>query len=155
MVLFDSDLPASITPCKIFPEDYKSYLPAGASPESFAATDIPILSIDQEGKGIVLDLIQEAPNYNTPTVTYGPPTLPDRSAFYEAIISGDSGDPVFAVIGSELWLMSTFHGSTGGPFYGGMVTELNAMIVTLDTLQGDLTGCTVTEGDLSSFTDFS
>jgi len=51
--------------------------------------------------------------------------------------------------------MSTFCGSYPGPFYGGMVPELNAMITALDTLQGDLTGYTVTEGDLSSYTDYS
>lgn len=154
MVLLDSDLPASITPCKIFPSNYKTYLPAGADPSSFAATDIPLLALDFEEKGVVLDFTQISPTASTPTATYGSPTLPDRQAFYEAIIVGDSGNPIFAVIGSELWLVSTFWGAGSGPFYGGLVSELNAMIATLDTLQGDLTGYTVTEGDLSSYTTY-
>jgi len=36
----------------------------------------------------------------------------------------------------------------------GLVSELNAMITTLDTLQGDIAGHTVTVGDLSSYTTY-
>ena len=87
-------------------------------------------------------------------MTYGVPTIPHRLAFYDPIIPGDSGNPIFGVIGSELWLLSTFFGAGSGPFYGGLVAELNAMITTLDTLQGDITGHTVTVGDLSSYTTY-
>jgi len=51
-------------------------------------------------------------------------------------------------------LLSTFFGAGTGPFYGGLVTELNAMITTLDTRQGNITGHTVTVGDLSSYTAY-
>jgi hypothetical protein len=151
MILFDSDLPASITPCKIFPDGYETYLPAGAT--TAAAEDLPLLAMDFSENGIALDLIVEQAG-SIPTMIYGTPTLPDRLAFYDPIIVGDSGNPIFAVIGSELWLLSTFFGDGGGPFYGGLVSELNAMITTLDTLQGDITGHTVTVGDLSSYTTY-
>lgn len=141
-------------PCKLFPSNYTNYLPAGADPDSYAATDIPLLAIDQEEKGIVLDFNKRGFPLEDPAVIYNSPKLSDRLAFYESIIVGDSGNPIFAVIGSELWLLSTFWGSYVGPFYGGMVSELNAMITTLDTLQGDITGYTVTEGDLSSYTTY-
>lgn len=154
MVLLDSDLPASITPCKLFPSGYDTYLPAGADASSYAATDIPLLSLNQEEKGIVLDFRKHGYPLEEPYVLYNTPTLADRLNFYEPIISGDSGNPVFAVIGSELWLLSTFWGSYVGPFYGELVSELNAMITTLDTLQGDITGHTVTVGDLSSYTAY-
>jgi hypothetical protein len=151
MILFDSDLPASITPCKIFPDGYETYLPAGAT--TAAAATLPLLAMDFSENGIALDLIRESVS-SLPTMIFGTPTLPDRLAFYDPIISGDSGNPIFAVIGSELWLLSTFFGAGAGPFYGGLVSELNAMITTLDTLQGDLTGHTVTVGDLSSYTAY-
>ena len=149
MILLDSDLPASITPCKIFPDGYETYLPAGAT--TAAAAALPLLAMDFSENGIALDLITETQN-TTPTMAYGAPTIPHRLAFYDPIIVGDSGNPIFAVIGSELWLLSTFFGAGNGPFYGGLVSELNAMITTLDTLQGDITGHTVTVGDLSSYT---
>ena len=149
MILLDSDLPASITPCKIFPDGYETYLPAGAT--TAAAAALPLLAMDFSENGIALDLITKIQNTN-PTMAYGAPTIPHRLAFYDPIIVGDSGNPIFAVIGSELWLLSTFFGAGNGPFYGGLVSELNAMITTLDTLQGDITGHTVTVGDLSSYT---
>lgn len=152
MILLDSDLPASITPCKIFPDGYETYLPAGAT--TAAAFALPLLAMDFSENGIALDLITEKVQSNIPTMTYGAPTIPHRLAFYDSIISGDSGNPIFGVIGSELWLLSTFFGAGSGPFYGGLVTELNAMITTLDTLQGDITGHTVTVGDLSSYTAY-
>lgn len=152
MILFDSDLPASITPCKLFPDGYETYLPAGAM--CAAACSLPLLAMDFSENGIALDLIAELATATVPTMTYGAPTLADRLAFYDPIISGDSGNPIFTVIGSELWLLSTFFGAGSGPFYGGLVSELNAMITTLDTLQGDITGHTVTVGDLSSYTAY-
>ena len=149
MILLDSDLPASITPCKLFPEGYETYLPAGASTN--AAFRLPLLTLDQEEKGIMYDLL-EVSNDPIRSVVLTVPELPDRLAFYESVVSGDSGNPQFAAIGTELWIMTCWYGS--GPFYGGLVTELNAMITTLDTLQGDITGHTVTVGDLSSYTTY-
>ena len=149
MVLLDSDLPASITPCKIFPDGYETYLPAGAT--TAAAKALPLLAMDFSENGIALDVIGKSVYATSPSINCGAPTIPHRLAFYDPIIVGDSGNPIFFAIGSELWLMSTFHGPAGGPFYGGLVSELNAMITTLDTLQGDITGHTVTVGDLSSY----
>ncbi len=153
LMLLDSDLPASITHCKLFPYEYETYLPDGTTTEGGAG--IPLLALDYSENGIVLDYLgKDGPLISsTPSALYIEPTLPDRLAFYDPIIVGDSGNPVFAAIGSELWLMSTFTGS-GGPAYGGLVTELNEMITTLDTLQGDITGHTVTVGDLSSYTAY-
>ena len=150
MILLDSDLPASITPCKLFPDGYDTYLPAGASTE--AAFRLPILSLDQEEKGIIYDLREIKAYDGVRAVILTTPELPDRSAFYEPVVVGDSGNPQFTAIGTELWIMSCWYGS--GPFYGGLVAELNAMITTLDTLQGDITGHTVTVGDLSSYTTY-
>ena len=151
MVLLDSDLPASITPCKLFPSGYEAYLPAGES--TFAANRIPLLVLDQEEKGLIRDLLKiDESNVALPVFPISP-ELSERAAFSENVVSGDSGNPVFAAIGSELWLMTCIYGP--GPFYGALVSELNAMITTLDTLQGDITGHTVTVGDLSSFTDYS
>ena len=152
MVLLDSDLPASITPCKIFPDGYETYLPAGAT--SAAAVALPLLAMDFSENGIALDVIGKSVYASSPSINCGAPTIPHRLAFYDPIIVGDSGNPIFVAIGSELWLLSTFHGPAGGPFYGGLVSELNAMITTLDTLEGDITGHTVTVGDLSSYTQY-
>ena len=152
MILLDSDLPASITPCKLFPDSFETYLPAGV--RTFAAEALPCLAMDFSENGIAIDLRSKGYGNQTPVMVFQGPTLPDRLAFFDPIIPGDSGNPIFGVIGSELWLLSTFFGAGSGPFYGGLVAELNAMITTLDTLQGDITGHTVTVGDLSSYTTY-
>lgn len=162
MALLDSALPSSITPCKIFPSNFSSYLPASAITGSVSAYRLPLLVLDQEEKGIVMDILRIPEQITTvgQAVTgdsytaFSIPELSDRVSFYENIISGDSGNPIFAVIGNELWLVSTFFGSTAGPAYNALVTELNAMINTLDTAQGISTGFTITEGDFSSFTTY-
>ena len=93
--------------------------------------------------------------HGLPEVAVWPPVNLDRLDFSETIIAGDSGNPVFVLLDGELLLLSTFHAAQAGPFYGGLVAELNAMIITLNTAQGVSTGYTVTEGDLSSYTDYS
>lgn len=161
MVLLDSDLPESITPCKIFPSNYQDYLPAGTEivggyQSPYAAQGIPLLAVDQQERAIILDFYAELTwVHGLPEVAVWPPVNLDRLDFSETIIVGDSGNPVFVVLGGELLLLSTFHAAQAGPFYGGLVAELNAMIITLDTAQGVSTGYTVTEGDLSSYTDYS
>lgn len=152
IVLLDSDLPSSIKPCNIFPDNFETYLPAGVSSNTMQS--LPLLCTDQQEKGLILDFIKENDSESTPSLQWGSPSIANRLAFYEPIIVGDSGNPIFVVTDSELWLLSTFHGGTGGPFYGGLVSELNEKIIELDTLQGDITGYTVTEGDLSSFNTY-
>lgn len=162
MALLDSALPSSITPCKIFPSNFSSYLPASAITGSVSAYRLPLLALDQQEKGIVMDLLHIPEQINTTGTavtgdsytTFSTPELSDRIRFNEAIVSGDSGNPIFAVIGSELWLVSTFFGSTAGPAYNALTSELNAMINTLDTAQGISTGFTITEGDLSTFNTY-
>ena len=154
MILLDSDLPSSITPCKLFPSNYETYLPVGLTTN--AGDRVPAISLDQEENGIVHDLKRVTNDVHDTVVwtSHTDPVLPDRLAFSEKIIIGDSGNPMFAAIGSELWLVFTFTGPNYGPSYGAMVSELNAMITTLDTLQGDITGHTVTVGDLLSYTTY-
>lgn len=150
LLLLDSDLPNSISPCKLFPSNYETYLPSGNT--TSAAQALPLLATDQQEKGVILSLLKESPEFKQ--MNFSTPSLTNRLNFYEPIIVGDSGNPIFTVIGSELWLLSTFHGSAAGPFYGSLVTELNAKIIELETLQGVNTGYTVTEGDLSSYTTY-
>jgi hypothetical protein len=150
LLLLDSDLPSSITPCKLFPSNYKTYLPAGNI--THAAQALPLLATDQQEKGVILSLFREAEEFKS--MRWSTPSLTNRLNFFEPIIVGDSGNPLFTVIGSELWLLSTFYGAAAGPFYGRLAPELNAKIIELDTLQGVNTGYTVTEGDLSVYTAY-
>lgn len=156
VVLLDSDLPSSITPCKVFPSNFGSFLPSNKDTSTifYGLERLPLLILDQQEKGLVLDSLALNNNGNDPRIFYTTPQLTNRLAFYEGIIVGDSGNPVFSVIGSELWLMGTLYTASSAPFLGELTSEINAAISNLDTLQGDITGYTVTEGDLSSFNTY-
>lgn len=156
VVLLDSDLPSSITPCKIFPSSFSSFLPSNddTSDVLYGVDELPLLILDQDEKGLVHDLWNLRYDRNTPRAVYKYPTLEDRVAFYERVVSGDSGNPAFVAIGTELWLVGTLHTAGYTPYLGALITEINTVISELDALQGDITGYTVTEGDLSSFNTY-
>ena len=156
VVLLDSDLPSSITPCKIFPSNYDTYLPAGAHHLSHNAFRIPLITLNKQEQCSITDFrtVNMPPPTTYPVLLWRPPELADRLAFWADAVVGDSGNPLFATINSELWLVSTFYTNRSGPFYGRMVPELNSTISSLDALQGVSTGYTVTEGDLSAYTTY-
>jgi hypothetical protein len=156
VLLLDSDLPSSITPCKIFPSDYDAYLPAGAHHLSHNAFRIPLISFNRYEQCSIADFrtVNMPPPTKYPFMLWRSPELENRLDFWTEASVGDSGNPLFACINSELWLVSTFRTAYGGPFYGRMVSELNSTIASLDALQGINTGYTATEGDLSSYTTY-
>lgn len=158
MLLLDSDLPATITPCKLFPSNYEDYLPAGTAYNSYAATSIPLLTVNARGeKASVRELLRITitDHGHLGVQVKVPEPTSSLYPFYEPTVVGDSGSPVFAVIGSELWLMNLWWSGGGGTFLASILTELNSAISSLDASEGISTGYTVTEGDLSSYTDFS
>lgn len=139
--ILDSDLPNSITPCKVLPSDYNDYL------GDMRYT--PFLALDQEEKGLVGE-IDMASDYtgNVSWLRY-----PDRQSltaqrksFGEELIDGDSGNPMFCVTKTQLWLFSTAHIAYRGPLLSEYISEINTAINTLDTAQGISSGYTVTEG---------
>jgi hypothetical protein len=90
------------------------------------------------------------------------PKSANRLEFYESKISGDSGNPAFLILdlgnGPELVLLTlwTFGGSGSGTFITPHITAINAMIATSDAQAGNGgTGYTLTEADLSGFTNFA
>jgi len=73
--------------------------------------------LTKKKRGRLLDLRSIGTSFTgVPLAMVTRPELLDRLDFYESTITGDSGNPVFAVIGSELWLYTSFTGSGGGGF---------------------------------------
>lgn len=137
--LLDSDLPATITPCPIAPDDIQSYL-------SFTQ-HIPILLVDQEGKGLVHDVrgMSQWSIYNAA------PTNATRLNFYEAIVTNDSGKGWFGIINDQLVLLGLTQATTLGQGVMGFNSTINAGIVTVDALGAVSTGYTVTNPTLTGF----
>jgi hypothetical protein len=145
--VLNSDLPETITPCKVLPSNYEDYLPTG--PKYIAA-----LCLDQEEKALVTDL--NILSSTSASFTY--PNLPYEQVLYEAKIVGDSGNPAFLIVNDELALLTvwTGGGAGSGTFVTPQIATINQMITDVDALAGNGgTGYTLQTVDLSSFTNFS
>ena len=139
--LLDSDLPSSITPCKVLPQNFGDYFPTG--PRWVAA-----LCLDQEEKALVTDLSRFG---NVAQFRY--PNLPYEQILYEDKIAGDSSNPAFLIINDELVCLCfwTWGGWGAGRFLTAYLDDINQMISDLDSAAGISTGYTLETADLSSF----
>ena len=137
-----SNLPVGITPCKLMPSNWTSYLVHNISNRP------PALGLDQEEKALIIDFY-----INGAFLT---PTDSDRRIFDESKIGGDSGNPAFLIVNGELVLITvwTYGGAGSGTPVASYIADLNAMIVTADAQAGVSTGYTVTEADFSAFPNY-
>lgn len=138
--ILDSDLPSTITPCKVLPSDYTNYLST--------VRYMPFLALDQEEKGLVGELVSASEVTNNAKWLRYPyqSSTAQRKSFGEELITGDSGNPMFFVTKTQLWLFSTAHLPYQGPLLSEYISEINTAINTLDTAQGISSGYTLTEG---------
>lgn len=137
--LLDSDLPSSIGFVKVLPAGWEFRLPL--SPD-------PVFIVDQDENALVADM-------NNLTVVspfmFGAvsPSDATRLDFYETVISGDSGHPVFLIINGELVVVSVLTGVISGTSVAGYRDELNALMTTLGG------GYQLTEVSLAAFDLYS
>lgn len=139
--LLDSDVPNTIGFVKILPQNWSNYLPSLSTSHS-----LPCLILDQEEKSLISELTNL--NINAP---FKRPVLSSRLAFFENIISGDSGNPAFLIINDELVIITVW--TSGGAGSGtSILYHKDAINTMMSTLGG---GYSLTEIDLSGFTDYS
>ena len=135
--LLDSNVPGGISFAKILPAAWSSKFPN-------VATDrpIPCMVVDSEKKALVADL--EAVGS---TFRLAPPGGTQRAAFFENMVVGDSGSPVFLVLSGEPVLLGvvTYGGAGEGTFIGNQKDSVNAVMASLGG------GYQLTEADLSGF----
>lgn len=138
----DSDLPGSITPCKLMPSNWDDHLV-----QNFHNRP-PALGLDQEEKALIIDFFARG--------SFMTPVDADRLIFHENKIGGDSGNPAFLIVNGELVLITvwTFGGAGGGTSVASHIADLNGMIVSADAQAGVSTGYTVTEADFSAFPNY-
>lgn len=144
--LLDSDLPASITPCKVMPANFANYLP---NIEKFGLT---VFGTDYEEHAVTKDLrnIEYLANENQWVLACINCTESPASLLTETIIGGDSGNPVFMIVNGEIVLLTLW--STGG---GGQGTSHHKFIPETNAAMASLGGGYQLETvSLSPFTDF-
>lgn len=139
--VLDSDVPASIGFVKILPQNWSNYFP------SLSATyRLPCLVLDQEEKALISELYSLGNS-----ASFLVSNNATRAGFFENIILGDSGNPAFLIINDELVIITvwTFGGGGSGT---SILVHKDAINTMMTTLGG---GYSLTEIDLSGFTDFS
>lgn len=143
--ILDSDAPSEFGFVKVLPDDWASYFNG-----SIAGKKLPVLALDQEEKAIVMDVESMGwyAGWSQFQTRLDAPTDPTRNGFYEEVIGGDSGNPVFFIINDELVLLTVFTYGYGNPL-GTEITQFKADINTMMTTLGG--GYQLTEIDLSDF----
>lgn len=136
IALLDSDLPASISPCKVLPENWREYI-------SFAGLEI--ICGDQDAQVLAHTVLSAAPHV---TIIHTASTRAELAPYAEPIVGGDSGSPIWCVLGSELLLLGVHAGATSFAMIADLISEIDAA---MSTLGG---GYQLTEVDLSSYPSF-
>jgi len=144
VAVLDSDVPAGITPIEIVPSDLDDYLP---DPQ----WGIPVLIVDQDEQALTADLYKIS-SFATLSV----PTDATRKLFYEALVGGDSGSPMFLIVDDAPVLLSTatFGFAGSGPLYQDLHAEINTAIAAADADASVSTGYTVMAADVTSYGDY-
>ena len=137
--LLDRPLPPTVHPASILPDDYADYIGNAA--------DLPAVTFDQEEKLLVTELWQiptapDAKSMMSRNMKFKPAMPEDaaddpakaraaeerlkrrakRAEFYEHLITGDSGNPCFMIVGREPILLYTIF--SGGPGSGPAIHKL-------------------------------
>jgi hypothetical protein len=132
--VLNSDLPASIAFYPVLPSNWRTRIPGllygGAA----------CIHLDQEEKALVATLH----NSGGDSIQYG--MAPAAQAEWgEGLIPGDSGDPMFLVLGNTLILAATFWSAGAASDLSAYITEINAAMTALGG------GYQLTIADLSAY----
>ena len=121
--LLDSDVPSGVMPASVLPADYASYFPTDG-------TQIPVVRMAAaKTAGVWHSTFAEttgatsAGMYTALDFTHPDSTLfPDRAAFSNTAVNGDSGSPCFIVLNGETVLVSLVTSGSDAMFNGPMVS---------------------------------
>ena len=101
VALLDEPLPPSISPAKILPANFREHLGTGLG--------LPAVSLDQEGKILVSEIVELAGEEEDGWPSWAESRLPldpTRAAFYELLVAGDSSNPKFLLLEDQPILLS-------------------------------------------------
>jgi len=140
--MLDSDVPASITYYPILSASkLESYVRDGVDESLF---DLPIIAFDQEDHAIIR-ATQKSILYKDTRVVHFSIASGARAGFSETLVSGDSGNPLFLLVGNKPVLLTSHYYDTYGPNYSHYRNEIEAAI---DSLGG---GYDLSDLDLGCF----
>ena len=130
--VLDSIVPGTITFAKVLPADWKDYFPPQRDYNTVPG--VPVMVLDQEEKALIYNLSnvsESGPKPAQQKVYTCEPQDVLRSPFYEVIVSGDSGNPMFMVIDGELVILTVITGGESGTDIQAFTDDINARMTAL------------------------
>ena len=139
--VLNADVPSGVNFARILPSNWAAYLPAWAN----GKTTLPVLTTRYGKPALISEIV-------TPTVGFDltKPTAAGRVQWWESIVTGDSGNPVFLVVGTVPVLVGVY--TYGGFGEGDAVHQHTAAINAVMTTLGG--GYSLTAIDLSGYASF-
>ena len=151
VALLNSDLPSTITPVKVVPSNFETYFKREAGGAISLNFRPIIVGFDFEKKGLLMQLTRAVNGSNEATFAAGNLLIPSPyNVLSETLDIGDSGNPLFIIIGGEAVLIGLFETSSNVPAYSKYISTINGLISTVDSAEGISTGYTLQEKNLSS-----
>jgi hypothetical protein len=132
--LLDSDVPNSISFCKVLPANWESYF--GAAP--WSCRGVPVAFVNQWRELVATELsrvdslLSNGGNDRYLTITANCADMaPERAAFCKPAVNGDSGQPVLMFVGQQPVVCTVFISPEGYFGVQGYEAELNKAMTAL------------------------
>lgn len=137
----DREVGSSLKVYSVLPTDYRKY---------FNALPFPVLYSDQEKKALIGDSGTTETFNNETCFMITPPTNSNRLQYFESLMVGDSGNPVYTIVNNELvllggWYKTWYNNSGLSTNIPNYISDINNTISSLSV------GYKLTEVNLSGF----
>ena len=104
--LLNAEVTPNITPAKILPPDYENFIGTGE--------DLPVLTLNQNEEACLTSISTLSSDLKMRVVVCRIPPLVRHRPFRKPLIVGDSGNPIFLLLGKEAILISCVYGGGCG-----------------------------------------
>ena len=150
--ILNEELPENISFSKVAPSNINEFFKRSTANFIIQYYKPIVAGFDFEKK-LTLNLLTAANSLSLKQTVYSssPSSLPEPyNNLAENLIGGDSGNPLFIIIGGETILLTSFHTTTQGPSYANYISDINDLIAAADNTATVNTSLKVTEFDLNS-----
>lgn len=150
--VLNEDLPDNISFSKVAPSNINEFFKRDYL-DFITEYYKPIVAGFDFEKKLTLMLLTTANSLTLKETVYSssPSSLPEPyDNLAETVVGGDSGSPLFIIIGGEAILLTSYFNTVKGPSYAHYIPNINALIAAADSSAGVNTSLKVTEFDLNS-----
>jgi hypothetical protein len=154
--VLNEELPDNISFSKVLPSNINDYLKT-TTVDIIEEYYKPIVAGFDFEKKLTLNVLTAVNSFSFKSTTFdsNPTNVPDPyDNLAELLTTGDSGNPIFLIIGGEAVLLTSYFTTTGGPSYVHFASDINTLIAASDSAASINTGFKLKIFDIDSFSFF-